>query len=1111
LSIETDYVNLLRELPCAKDAGYRSGGREPCLKGTRVEILHEIEKWAADKRENPVLWLSGVAGSGKTTVAQSFAERVFAEGRLGASFFCSRGITDRSNIDIIFTTLAFEFATQFHEFRPIIAKVIKDNPKVGHESLAYQLKKIIIDPLQYLIKKLKADPNSSTRLPIVFIIDALDECEDHHSESAVLSVLSTQLEFMDYVRILITSRPVDQIRAAFRRPKLDKLTRRLQLHKVDPSTIDRDMRMFFQTRLPQEVENREDFTPPQPWPAADQVSILVNNSGGLFVYASTILKFIISRDHDPDERLRIVIAMVDTFLTGKLGIDQLYVQLLLREFANSEAGDSDVFSAFRLVVGCILLVFNPVSLASLAKILEKTPPYILRVLRHLHSVLIIPDSASDLITAAHRSFPDFLTDSSRCDDNRFYVDRSGQHAMIGIQCLKLMMKDLKRDMCSIPEHMLNNEVEDLPRIRLERIDPALEYACRFFGKHVYLAPLLSQYVGEVVKWLRDFIERRFLQWLELLSIVGDLRAAVHSLNDIKWWLVNVNPLLSFFLFHRRLNINLQAKVDDEDLTNYVIDCHRFVLKFFDSIEESAGYIYDVALPWCPVSSPLRQRYSEELATKVKVVKGLDHSWDLCSRTINTGDHMNSVAFSHDGRLIAGAGSAKLQIYEAATGACLTTIHEPANSIAISPHDALLMSASGRDAKLWDVRTGEMVRAFNGHTDEVYLIALSHDGVLVATGANDYTVRIWDLSTGNCDAILEGNSSVRSICWLKEGNQILSGLGDGTINAWDVVTKTRLNTTRGHDFAVSSLASSSQGDIFASASHVDSIQIYDARTFELFKTFLIDEPVYSIFFSPKGDRIVYSAGKAVHIQDLQQESTKTTYKGNEMMVSSAVFAPDGSTIASASRDGNIKFWQCEDEIAHENTPSFTVIAVCISEDGQKIISGSVDETIMIWNVHTGECLETIRSSRGDAAVYAIALSPTNSLVVSRYEEKKLRLWDYRNPELSESAMTDTYFPFMRFSLDGSQMIASGFDNFLGAERWEVCLSPLGLRCIGTEDISLEEPYHLSSNQQWILDREGKRVCWLPPERRSSYIHCSDSKVVLAGSRDITILDLRNARS
>ena len=97
---------VLNSVQCAKQAGYRHGNRNGCLRGTRTAILDEIELWIRDFDKPPVYWLNGLAGTGKSTIAQTIAERTFADGRLGASFFCSRDFEDRRNLQSIFPTLA---------------------------------------------------------------------------------------------------------------------------------------------------------------------------------------------------------------------------------------------------------------------------------------------------------------------------------------------------------------------------------------------------------------------------------------------------------------------------------------------------------------------------------------------------------------------------------------------------------------------------------------------------------------------------------------------------------------------------------------------------------------------------------------------------------------------------------------------------------------------------------------------------------------------------------------------------------------------------------------------------------------------------------------------
>ena len=166
----------------AHGAAYQHGNRRGCLRGTRETVLNEIESWAKDFDASPVFWLNGLAGTGKSTIAQTAAERVFADGLLGASFFCSRDFEDRSDLHFIFPTLAFQLAHKYPDFRSHLVSLLQSNPDVVDESLYSQMEKLIAKPLQ------------SADLSTVIVIDALDECKDEEPSSAILSVLGRFVE-----------------------------------------------------------------------------------------------------------------------------------------------------------------------------------------------------------------------------------------------------------------------------------------------------------------------------------------------------------------------------------------------------------------------------------------------------------------------------------------------------------------------------------------------------------------------------------------------------------------------------------------------------------------------------------------------------------------------------------------------------------------------------------------------------------------------------------------------------------------------------------------------------------------------------------------------------
>jgi NACHT domain len=167
---------LRNKLRPAEGAGYQAEHHKMCLDGTRTAELKRINKWEEDKESKVVYWLSGPAGSGKLTIAQTFAEDSAHKGRLEGSFFCSRDFQDRRNIRLIFPTLAYQLAHHSPEFRDALIPILHDNPDVYNDSPAQQFEILIVRPLQVV------------KIRTTVVIDALDECDENLSLCNPLSL-----------------------------------------------------------------------------------------------------------------------------------------------------------------------------------------------------------------------------------------------------------------------------------------------------------------------------------------------------------------------------------------------------------------------------------------------------------------------------------------------------------------------------------------------------------------------------------------------------------------------------------------------------------------------------------------------------------------------------------------------------------------------------------------------------------------------------------------------------------------------------------------------------------------------------------------------------------
>ena len=383
----------------AHGAGYRHGNRNGCLKKTRENVLNEIEKWTGDLEMSPVFWLNGLAGTGRSTIAQTVVECLFTDGRLGASFFCSRGVEDRSDLQLIFPTLAFQLAQMYPHFRTSLIPLLQSNPDVVHESLQDQMQRLLIQPL------LSAD------ISTLIVIDVLDECKDEDpEESAILLVLGKLVPEIPKVRFFVTSRPEAHISSGFRGSLLKDSTLVFILHEVEPRIIDNDIRHFFKlelSRLPHRGCSVDH------WPTDEHLDSLCRRAAGFFVYAVATVNFLKHKFKRPSDRLDVIVKYPgNTAHEGKAelksynSLDSLYTSILQEAFLKNDAEDDTMV---RSVLSAVVLAVNPLSPSAVAKLMGfECDVVVISLLESIQSILALRDDVDHSAHPFHKPFPDFI-------------------------------------------------------------------------------------------------------------------------------------------------------------------------------------------------------------------------------------------------------------------------------------------------------------------------------------------------------------------------------------------------------------------------------------------------------------------------------------------------------------------------------------------------------------------------------------------------------------------------------------------------------------------------------------------------------------------------------
>ncbi|KAL5633796.1 hypothetical protein ACGC1H_005852 [Rhizoctonia solani] len=272
-------------------------------------VLDEMYKWTSSRDSGNIYWMSGMAGTGKTTIAYSLCERLDRgpNRRLGASFFCSRSLPECGDVHKIIPSIAFQLAQRCHPFQYALCEAIKKNSGAPNKTPGLQFKHLLVEPL--------SDPKVREALPpyTLVVIDALDECEDKTSTQQILDVLLTSSEGLP-IKFVISSRPEAVIRA-----RMEKNDRRLVLHELDKKEVQSDIKIYLREGLARMS------------PLGSEIEKLSERAGVLFIYAATVIRYVGYDDfgRNPNARLKSVLGMISQRGNGQTKeIDQLYGAIL---------------------------------------------------------------------------------------------------------------------------------------------------------------------------------------------------------------------------------------------------------------------------------------------------------------------------------------------------------------------------------------------------------------------------------------------------------------------------------------------------------------------------------------------------------------------------------------------------------------------------------------------------------------------------------------------------------------------------------------------------------------------------------------------------------------
>jgi len=495
--------------------------RERCLPGTRVDILGALFTSLTDlTADKNIVWLRGPAGSGKSTIINTLAHYTLQLCRRGAFLFWERNKTDNDELHRVIHTLAHQLA----RFDPIFAQEletqIKTRPHITESSLDSQFQYLLVEPLAALAAKHDVGP-------IIVILDALDECGTSESRRQLLNTLLPGLaKLPKVVRVLIASRDEPDIRAA--------------LSRLNPDTYDApmgdqstslDIKLLFEKRLAENTNASTSGDAPPEWLDADVIQRLVALSGGLFIWASTTIRFIESGPRK-DRLKKILSASADWRSHARL--DDLYMIALTHSF---DSYADDELEYVHSILGAIIVARESLTDEQIGQLLQLDIDVVEDVLSRLQPLL--QGGYGRPVQFLHASFIDFLCNLERRQPdipNWHVVIMSTCHLDLASGCLHVMEQDLRFNICGIEtSYYRNKDIEGIQERVEQAITPVLMYASRYWADHLESGSVSGADLHPLVGRVRDFFTCRFLYWIEVFSLKEQMSMIPVILRKVTNW------------------------------------------------------------------------------------------------------------------------------------------------------------------------------------------------------------------------------------------------------------------------------------------------------------------------------------------------------------------------------------------------------------------------------------------------------------------------------------------------------------------------------------------------------------------------------------------------
>lgn len=417
-----------------------------------------------------------------------------------------------------------------------------------------------------------------------------------------------------------------------------------------------------------------------------------------------------------------------------------------------------------------------------------------------------------------------------------------------------------------------------------------------------------------------------------------------------------------------------------------------------------------------------------------------------------------------------------------------------------------------------------------HCGSVWCVAADPLGRWIASGGMDKVVRIWDVKTLQEVLTLNGHTEmVNALAFSPDGKTLVSGGFDNTLRVWDLSReKPKQLAAFPHRHGVNRAAFSPDGKVLVSSS-LFTIQVWAVTGQEFAKGDLLEAEsgVSSLSFSPDGRLLAAASRGEVVLWAMAGDKPRKrdSIDGGKSVFTSAVFSPDGKTLACGSLTPEVTFWDVTGRKAVKklswSTETERVSSVAFSSNGKVLATGSEDGTFQLWDLSQSPPKRLFAEPQAGGS--KVAVGPNGKTFMVGSYGGAIRLWDLEVEKITERVPLQDRLPIgyaIAIAPDGKTLATADGDAAirlwdLGREQpKEVARLPVrssGALVFSPDGKALASTGgHPKSVVVWSLDGQPKEKAVLELNQPvQSLLFLADGRHLATGSHDVRLWDLQQA--